>query len=250
MNDGPSLDEIIKKAIAERPQATEGHLAAMDFSAYIDSALQADERDRIERHLASCPDCLDELIALKHLTRAVLLNTTSPPDELVQKAIALGARPWWMERSPRLRKQLSYEVSPFSPLFAVGAVAGIAFILLFTWQNLKQKEMSEIAMQPPSQPKGFGFTERGPILYSKTIPLTKDVQNELLTYYDDKNSQRLKQVIDLLLKQDAALPIGNIIDVVVPNDALKAMQAGNRSHGQFALRLYKNGELEISSLIP
>jgi hypothetical protein len=250
MNDGPSLDEIIKKAIAERPQATEGHLAAMDFSAYIDSALQADERDRMERHLASCPDCLDELIALKHLTRAVALNPMRPPDELVQKVIALGARPWWMERWQRLRKQLSYEGSPFSPLFAVGAVAAIAFILLFSWQSLKQKEMSEIAMQPPSQPKGFGFTERGPILYSQTILLTDDLQKALLTHYDDKNQQQLKQVTDLLLKQDAALPAGNIVDIVILNDALKAMQVGNRSHGQFALRLYKNGELEISSLIP
>jgi anti-sigma factor RsiW len=40
--------------------------------------LNADERDRLERHLADCPDCREELDALRRVVR-LLSSLRAPP---------------------------------------------------------------------------------------------------------------------------------------------------------------------------
>jgi hypothetical protein len=47
-----------------------GHLESSDVAAYLDRTLQPAERDRVEAHLAHCPECRRELIDVSRVRNA------------------------------------------------------------------------------------------------------------------------------------------------------------------------------------
>ena len=66
---------------------------------YVYDECSADERGRIESHLASCPACRDEIAGLRH-TREDLLAWGVPEHAPVWRPVPVAAAlPWW-RRSP------------------------------------------------------------------------------------------------------------------------------------------------------
>jgi hypothetical protein len=58
------------------------------LSAYLDDELPVEERAPIDRHLALCPDCRDQLESLRHLSRAIAEEAVPPPpDELEARVL-------------------------------------------------------------------------------------------------------------------------------------------------------------------
>jgi hypothetical protein len=49
-----------------------GHLDAMEVAAYVDGALAADVRQRVEAHLADCVECRDEVVDASRLAAQVV----------------------------------------------------------------------------------------------------------------------------------------------------------------------------------
>ncbi|MFF2750156.1 zf-HC2 domain-containing protein, partial [Kitasatospora sp. NPDC058048] len=75
------------------PAAEEHHLGER-LSAFLDGELGHDSRDRVQAHLATCPQCLaeaDEGRAVKHmLTRT---GTPGPSSALMARLMAVGSLP-------------------------------------------------------------------------------------------------------------------------------------------------------------
>lgn len=114
-----------------------GHIEGADISAFLDGALAAPERARVDAHLSSCPPCRAELDALRHLK---LVLSTAPRKTLpADVALSLERRfvdgtPWWKAAArPAL----------WIPAGAVAAAA-LAFGL---WVN-KVKTADELPLEP------------------------------------------------------------------------------------------------------
>lgn len=63
-------EEIIKKAFGlyiEEKGAVGSHLTEETLALYLEDLLAGEEKDRMEEHLAGCPECLDLLLVLKEM---------------------------------------------------------------------------------------------------------------------------------------------------------------------------------------
>ncbi|MFD9064000.1 zf-HC2 domain-containing protein [Kitasatospora purpeofusca] len=94
--DGPALPaEPALRAVAVRSvdPAEEHHLGER-LSAFVDGELGHDSRERVQAHLATCPQCLaeaDEGRAVKHLLTRT--GTPGPSSGLMARLMAVGALP-------------------------------------------------------------------------------------------------------------------------------------------------------------
>ncbi|WP_406202815.1 anti-sigma factor [Kitasatospora sp. NBC_01560] len=84
------------RAVAVRPTepAAEEHHLGERLSAFVDGELGHDSRDRVQAHLATCPQCLaeaDEGRAVKHLLTRT--DTPGPSSSLMARLMAVGALP-------------------------------------------------------------------------------------------------------------------------------------------------------------
>ncbi len=94
--DGPALPgEPELRAVAVRPvEPAEEHHLGERLSAFVDGELGHDSRDRVQAHLATCPQCLaeaDEGRAVKHLLTRT--GTPGPSSGLMARLMAVGALP-------------------------------------------------------------------------------------------------------------------------------------------------------------
>ncbi|MEV8095003.1 zf-HC2 domain-containing protein [Kitasatospora sp. NPDC085879] len=83
------------RAVAVRPaEPAEEHHLGDRLSAYLDGELGHDSRERVQAHLATCPDCLaeaDEGRAVKHLLTRT--DTPGPSSMLMARLLAVAALP-------------------------------------------------------------------------------------------------------------------------------------------------------------
>ncbi|WP_241002578.1 zf-HC2 domain-containing protein [Streptomyces sp. CB01881] len=83
------------RAVAVRPaEPVEEHHLGERLSAFVDGELGHDSRDRVQAHLATCPQCLaeaDEGRAVKHLLTRT--DTPGPSSGLMARLMAVGALP-------------------------------------------------------------------------------------------------------------------------------------------------------------
>ncbi|GAA2776373.1 zf-HC2 domain-containing protein [Kitasatospora sp. CM 4170] len=81
------------RAVAVRPtEPAEEHHLGERLSAFVDGELGHDSRDRVQAHLATCPQCLaeaDEGRAVKHLLTRT--DTPGPSSALMARLMAVGA---------------------------------------------------------------------------------------------------------------------------------------------------------------
>lgn len=74
------------------------HIANAEISAFLDGALAASERARVDAHLSACPDCRREADSLRHLKRVLSSapRRTMPADLALALERRLGrAEPRW-----------------------------------------------------------------------------------------------------------------------------------------------------------
>ena len=64
-----------------------GHVTDTEIAAYLDRTLTASERDRVEDHLAGCPDCRQQVLE----TKDVLQRVHRPRSLLIGGAVAAAA---------------------------------------------------------------------------------------------------------------------------------------------------------------
>ncbi|MFE6869890.1 zf-HC2 domain-containing protein [Kitasatospora sp. NPDC057692] len=94
----PALRAVAVRAV--EPAAEEHHLGER-LSGFVDGELGHDSRERVQAHLATCPQCLaeaDEGRAVKHLLTRT--GTPGPSASLMARLMAVGALPE-DERQPR-----------------------------------------------------------------------------------------------------------------------------------------------------
>lgn len=107
------------------------------LSSYLDEQLDAAERGRIDKHLADCPSCREELACLRHFKQVLAgAPRRAMPPELIS-AIEDGLRrPWWSVRTaPR------YFV-PAGALAALALAAGL-------WLGVKRESPDQsIPLEP------------------------------------------------------------------------------------------------------
>ncbi len=104
----------------ERPQAHPDELLA----GYVDATLSADERAEVERHLAACETCRDEVgLARRAHTALARLPQLDVPMGVTRPVIDAGRRRSWSPRVGRVA-------------LAAGAAAAAAAIGLFAWVGL------------------------------------------------------------------------------------------------------------------
>ena len=88
------------------------------LSSYLDDELGVDERSAVDRHLAGCEDCRDELDALRRIARA--LSEESVPEPGIDLAAKIGRR-LDAARPPARRRPLRF-VLPATIAATLGAV--------------------------------------------------------------------------------------------------------------------------------
>jgi anti-sigma factor RsiW len=88
------------------------------LSPYLDEMVSAEERQQIEKHLAACPLCKEELQQLKQLQQLLMTGAQQPPREFSE-----GWR-----RAVRARKKFRI------PLRSLGTVAAAAVLVVFAVQ--------------------------------------------------------------------------------------------------------------------
>jgi len=74
------------------------HIDGVEITAFLDGALAAKDRARVEAHLSSCADCRGELESLRHLKLALSSapRKTMPADlALALERRLVSAQPWW-----------------------------------------------------------------------------------------------------------------------------------------------------------
>lgn len=73
-----------------------GHEDGSSISAYMDGALAAAERERVDAHLSSCASCRAELESLRHLKMTFFsaARKTLPPDLALSLERRFTAEPW------------------------------------------------------------------------------------------------------------------------------------------------------------
>ncbi|MFD0529787.1 zf-HC2 domain-containing protein [Kitasatospora arboriphila] len=91
----PAAEPAAPRAVAVRPaEPAEEHHLGDRLSAYLDGELGHDSRERVQAHLATCPDCLaeaDEGRAVKHLLTRT--DNPGPSSTLMARLLAVAALP-------------------------------------------------------------------------------------------------------------------------------------------------------------
>jgi hypothetical protein len=130
---------------AERAgDAAAPHLTPEQLSAYLDGDVAAVERTRQDAHLRDCPDCRDELVALR--TTVVLLRGL--PEYRPRRSFQLqpdqiaATRPWW--------ERLGLRILPALPALRVATVAAaLLLVAVSAGEVIQDRTGDEAPMQQP-----------------------------------------------------------------------------------------------------
>ena len=116
------------------------HIDGIEISAFLDGALAAADRERVDAHMASCAGCRREFDALRHMK----LVLSSAPRKTMPAELALSLERTLVSGSPfsSLRKTLA------KPAFwvPVGAVAG-AVLTVGLWMR-QARAADELPLEP------------------------------------------------------------------------------------------------------
>jgi len=112
-----------------------GHLTVEDVAAYVDRGDAAEQRARVEAHLASCAECRSEVVTVARLARAFRNRrrwTVAAPLAAAAAVLLLVLAPWQRARDldgPVLRERaVTTTVAP-RPLAPLGAVTVLGRLL-------------------------------------------------------------------------------------------------------------------------
>lgn len=137
------------------------------FSAHVDDALSAEERERLRAHLATCAECAREWERFAHTVRA--LRAVAParaPAGFVDRVLAARPRPWYRRLAPGLLVPWSVKLPAGAA--AVMLVAGLAILLFQHSPELRQatrepEPPAAVPTPPAMGPLSLPRTERAPV---------------------------------------------------------------------------------------
>jgi anti-sigma factor RsiW len=133
--------------VSSQSHEANGHVTDTEIAAYLDRTLTASERDRVEDHLAACPDCRQQLLETKELLERV----RRPRNLLVGGALAaavvvvfLVARP---DSGPTDGRTLMRSDGAAAPLVAYGPLGSTAGAgLRFVWSAAPGRESYRLSV--------------------------------------------------------------------------------------------------------
>ena len=117
------------------------------FSARVDDALSADERARLDAHLATCAECAGEWLRFERTVG--LLRATEParaPAGFVDRVLAARPRPWYR----RLAREMLVPWPVKVPLEAA-AIVLVAGLAVMVFQRSPELQQAARPSAPPSE---------------------------------------------------------------------------------------------------
>src|SRR5260370_10439144 len=108
-----------------------GHLTVEDVAAYVDRGLLADQRARVEAHLAACAQCRAEVVTVGRLARSLRMRrrwVATAPLAAAAAVLVLVLAPWHGQRdqhTPLLREPAITTTAAPTPIVPLGAVAAL-----------------------------------------------------------------------------------------------------------------------------
>jgi hypothetical protein len=121
------------------------------FSARVDDALSADERARLDAHLATCPECPREWQSFERSVALVRrIEPARAPAGFVERVLAARPRPWYR----RLGRGLLLPWAVKLPLeaAAIVLVAGLAILIVQGSPGLQQAARAPVPRAPVGTP--------------------------------------------------------------------------------------------------
>jgi len=229
---------------------------APSLAAYLDNAGSAEERSRLEAHLARCRSCLHEvMVAADQL--AMPRQYRKAPVDLLDQAIRLGApattarihaapRPWadilhWVEGALEHPRWLA----------GAGACA-VAALAIFTVSQLYQREVVVTPGAGPTLNKlaeRDGGAARAPedVVAESRIELSGDLKQALIDHDPKRGAESRSDLFEIIEKRAPQMPVRKIKNVEIKQNLLIAIASVNDLAGQVKLQLYKDGLLVISA---
>jgi hypothetical protein len=152
------------------------------FSAHVDAALSADERARLDAHLAACAECTAEWRRFERTVGVVrAVAPARAPAGFVERVLAARPRPWYR----RLARDVFVPWPVKLPLeaAAIVLVAGLAVVVLQRSPELQQAAYAPeppagtTAPSPPAGPPGQGAPDsvRAPARLEQKRALTDEL---------------------------------------------------------------------------
>jgi hypothetical protein len=132
--------------VSSQSNETNGHVTDTEIAAYLDRTLTTAERDRVEDHLAACPDCRQQLLETKELLERV----RRPRNLLISGALAAAAVVvFFVVRadSDRTEGTLMRSDGAAAPLVAYGPLGTTASAgLRFVWSAAPARESYRLSV--------------------------------------------------------------------------------------------------------
>jgi anti-sigma factor RsiW len=230
---------------------------APSLAGYLDDAGSAEERSRIEAHLARCRSCLHEVIAAADRLAGAPREYRKAPVGLLDQAIRLGG--------PATRAEVlvsdglwSKILRWFEPTLAhsrwlagAGACA-VAALAIFTVSQLYQREVVVTPGAGPSLNKlaeRDGGAPRAPedVVAESRIELSGDLKQALIDHDPKRGAESGSDLFEIIEKKAPQMPVRKIKNVEIKQNLLIAIASVSDLAGQVKLQLYKDGLLVISA---
>ena len=254
-----TLDEALAKIIHAKPSEVSGEMCpdAMSLAAYAGASLASEERARVERHLASCQSCLDDLIAAHGLANTASLYRKTPA-HLLNKAIRLGVlstEPGSTSESAGVLEKIRRWFEPLvsRPRWAfIGAGACAIVLAVFMAHQIYQRE-SDLdpsagpAINKLTQHDGDTTRPAEDIAAEGKLDLSGDLKRALIDH-DPKNITPSQSPLLVIIEKKAPqMPVDKIKKVEIKQNLLIAIASVSDLAGQIKLQLYKDGLLVIGA---
>lgn len=172
------------------------------LSEYIDGELSAADKELVERHLATCPGCVETLTAMKAVT-AIIAGTPRvnlPEDAADRLAAAIDERVKSASAPAPKNPRMSWRRWATHPAFL--SVAGAAAVLVFAvvvWKNPAQKSEPSLMRSPAQSAPGAAMDKLGG--YGAAGPQATEAAAKQTV------DRRLDEAAaGMLLKKDSGLP--------------------------------------------
>jgi anti-sigma factor RsiW len=238
-------------ATRQPPPSTTECVDAVLLAAYIDKRLTGRERERVEHHISSCQNCLDELRAAEQRLTTVAAVPHTVPAALLEKAAALGTPsasaepPLWLHGIQQLRRWATERCARPQWTWALSGVAVAASLVLVVALSYLQTTPGPVVQTDPG-PRlyGYGFGTSVDVQWTSRMPLSPDLRRALIAYHAAPTSDDARQRLLAVLGQ---APLGLPADHVSTIEIKPALQTlvDRTDRLTVQITLFKDGLLTI-----
>jgi len=233
------------------PRADAECVEVMTLAAYIDQRLPGPERERVERHVANCQTCLDELVAAVQRLEAITGALQPIPARLVEQAVALGtpeppaAVSRWHPLRHRLQEWMAVLARPPQWVWAGSGVAVAVMLTLYlVLSPLREPTAPVVPPHPGQQPSGYGFGTSAEVLVQGNVRLSRELRSALLAYQEHPTPASRDTLLVLLDHASLGLPVEQVSAIEIKH-SLQATLASAQEGQPVQVTLLQDGLLVI-----